>query len=536
MSTRGAVDTKTYDVLIAGAGPVGLLLACELGLAGGLSVAVLERDPDYANYQSPWKQQPLGVRGINTLSAESFHRRGLLEQVIGPEEWAKRPMDVKSTGRTGHFAGMMFDAAKVNRSAPCWKYKLPGPSLCPSPSSLGRIQEALYQRAKELDVEIIGGVDVTALAQDEEHGTVEVHTKSGHSYRSKWVVGCDGARSNIRKAAGIDMVGTEPEIFGWTVLCNLDDPNKRLKFGFTRTSTGVYGMMLPGHIFLMEPTNGEVYDRTKELTKEEFEVIVRRVTGIDNVSVKDIQIASTFTDRAKQAVTYKSGRVLLAGDSAHFHSPLGGQGLNAGIGDAMNLGWKLAAVVKGSVPLSLLDTYQKERYPVGEWITEWTRAQVATMKPDLQSRAVANLMKDLIGTSDGATHMTDRFWGLSQRYDLNLGDDEQQHHDLVGRSVPDFEFTSGSDRLGERMYSGHGQMLYLGQDDRSELVNLAQRWSSSVEYVSEPVKDNLGFRALLIRPDGVVAWVTEDGSEPDVNSAEAALHRWFGPGAEVGTK
>ncbi|KAF7537578.1 hypothetical protein G7054_g3597 [Neopestalotiopsis clavispora] len=321
------MSDQIYDVLIAGAGPVGLLLACELRLASkDISVLVLERDTDPSNTDTPWKKSPLGMRGINTLSAEALDRRGLLDQVIGEQMLSKRSFNFAESGFSGHFAGIMFDASKVDRSNPCWKYKLPGPGFSPSPSSLEMIVNATYGRAKELGVEILGGVDVTGATQDGEG--VVVHTSDDEKkYRGRWLVGCDGGRSKIRKSAGFEFVGTDAELMGWTVLCDIDDPNNRLQRGFTRTPTGLYLKMIPGHIGTMEPVKAGVeFDRTKELTAEEFQVILRRVSGCDDVSVKSLQLASSYTDRAMQAKTYRKDRIFLAGDSAHIHAPLGGQG------------------------------------------------------------------------------------------------------------------------------------------------------------------------------------------------------------------
>lgn len=518
------MSSKIYDVLIVGAGPVGLFLACELGLAGNISVLVLDRDPNPSNSNIPWKLGAVGVRGINTVSAESLHRRGLLEQTLGPEAWAKRPMDLEPRGMSGHFAGMQFDASKVNRSASCWKYKLSGPALLPSMTSLQKITNALYPRTQELGVEVRGGMDVTGVTQDEERGEVVVHTANDDEFRGKWLVGCDGGRSKVRKAGGFDFVGTEPELSGYTVQCDIDDPDNEIKKGFVRTPTGMYATMMPGHIVTVEPISNNTHGRNDDITKEDFERIVRRVTGNHNISIKSMGLALSWTDRAKQATRYRKGRVLLAGDSAHIHSPLGGQGLNAGIGDAMNLGWKLAGVVKDPARQDLLDTYERERHPLGAWITEWTRAQVTTLKPGLHNLAVANLIKDLIATSDGVTHMTDKFWGLTQRYDLST-DDNQQPHPLVGCSVPDFDFADGSGRLGERQRTGHGLIIDFGGNDAA-LRSLAKKWHS-IDYVQERAKDELGFKALLIRPDGIVVWVAE--TEVELEKAEAALRRWFSP-------
>jgi hypothetical protein len=209
--------------------------------------------------------------------------------------------------------------------------------------------------------------------------------------------------------------------------------------------------------------------------------------------------------------------VLLAGDAAHIHSPLGGQGLNLGLGDAMNLGWKLAATIRGDAPAGLLDSYFSERYPVGAQILDWSRAQVALMRPTRSSRALEAIIRDLIDTSDGATYFAERVWGVSLRYDLGGS------HPLVGRSAPDFELADGS-KLGELLRNGKG--LLLDFDGRPALQALAGRWSDRIVYLASDARDRLGSSALLVRPDGVVAWASDAG--PDHAEAAQAASRWFG--------
>ena len=186
-----------------------------------------------------------------------------------------------------------------------------------------------------------------------------------------------------------------------------------------------------------------------------MQAVLRRVSGTD-VTVTALHLASTWTDRSQQATTYRKGRVLLAGDAAHIHSPLGGQGLNLGLGDAMNLGWKLAATIRGDAPDGLLDSYTTERHPIGARILDWTRAQVALMRPDRTRARSQAVVRDLIATRDGATYFAERVWGVSLRYDL--GDE----HPLVGRSCPDFELEDGT-RVGALLRDGRGLLLDFGR-------------------------------------------------------------------------
>ncbi|MDC0707135.1 FAD-dependent monooxygenase [Stigmatella sp. ncwal1] len=495
---------KIYDVVIGGAGPVGLFLACELGMRG-VSVLVLERDETAA---SPWKTAPLGTRGLNVPSVEAFYRRGMLDEVLDPGE---RPSTLKRTAGfeyAGHFACMMLDANKLDLSR--WKYVLPGPALLPSPSETHRIETALSHRAEGFDVTVLRGKPVTAFAQSSEGVTVE---SGGERFRGKWLVGCDGGRSTIRKAADFEFVGTEAEFTGYSVLCDLDDLSK-LKPGWNLTPKGAYIVAQEKQLIVVD-FDGSAFHRTQPITREHFETVLRRVSGTD-VSVTALHLASTFTDRVKQASTYRKGRVLLAGDSAHIHSPLGAQGLSTGIGDAMNLGWKLAATIKGTAPNGLIDTYTQERHPIGAWVLEWTRAQVTVMRPDPYGHAMAKVIRGLIETNDGTHYFVERFWGNSQRYDL--GD----VHPLVGASAPDFELGDGT-RLGTKLEPGRALLIDFSKN--GAIAQRVRRWASSVDYLNVHAKNELGLKALLVRPDGIVAWVGEDAV--DLESLRAALSRWF---------
>jgi hypothetical protein len=262
--------------------------------------------------------------------------------------------------------------------------------------------------------------------------------------------------------------------------------------------------------------DGGAFHRLQPITREHVEAVLRRVSGTD-VGVTALRLAATWTDRARQATEYRTGRVLLAGDAAHVHSPLGGQGLNLGLGDAMNLGWKLAATIRGDAPADLLDSYRSERHPVGAQVLDWSRAQVALMRPSRSSRALEAIIRDLIETRDGATYFAGRVWGLTLRYDLG------SPHPLVGRSAPDFELRDGT-RLGAHLRTGRG--LLLDFEPGAPLRERAGRWSRRIGYVASDAEDRLGVSAVLVRPDGIVAWAGEESSEPDAFAAAAS--RWFG--------
>jgi len=512
-----------YDVIIAGAGPIGLFLACELGLAQ-VSVLVLERDE---NAQSPWKANPLGRRGLNTIAVEGIYRRGMLSKLYDP---AKREMSVqKKPGFQfgGHFAGMMVDANALELDR--WKYLIPGPGLAPSPATVEELETLFSERAESLGVTILRGTGVTNISEQTEDG-VTVEAGVHKIFRGRWLVGCDGGRSVVRKAAGFDFVGTEARFTGYATQCDFENAEK-LAHGFNPTKNGMFARAWADALHLID-FDGAKFDRTQEITKEHLQEVVRRVTGVPDISIKKIHLASSFTDRSKQATTYRKGRVLLAGDAAHIHSPIGAQGLNLGLGDAINLGWKLAATVRqesgtvGSQPdLTLLDTYERERHPVGEKVLDWTRAQVTTLEPSPFGAAIRSLVRDLINTSDGTNMLIERLWGFSQRYDLGNGDEAL--HPLVGCSVPDFKLQDGS-RLGSKLERGHGLLIDFEDDSNLKSLVEGEPYAARVDYVGIDATDCRDLRALLVRPDGVVAWVTEKNQAPDMDAAKAALKRWFG--------
>ena len=513
--------SQIYDVIIAGAGPIGLQLACELGLAG-TTVLVLERDPEP---QSPWKVAPLGRRGLNTPSVEGFYRRGLLSKFFEPSE---RPSSFqKTTGFQfgGHFAGIMLNANKLELDR--WKYRLPGPSLVPAPATMECIETVLTERAESLGVTILRKNGVTAIVAQDDY-SVTVKTGGNQTFRGKWLVGCDGGRSVIRKAAGFTLEGTEAKLTGYAVKCELNHP-EMLQPGFHITENGMY-VVGPNTLHLADFDNG-AFDRTQEITRDHLQEVLSRISGIPDVKITKIHLASSFTDRSKRATSYRKGRVLLAGDAAHIHSPLGAQGLNLGLGDAMNLGWKLAATVRqgadsggNKLDLSLLDTYESERQPIAARVLEWSRAQVSILQPDMYGAAMQTLIRDVVDTADGANLFIDRFWGLSQRY--NLGDGEAHAHPLVGCSAPDFELYDGS-RLGSKLVNGRGLLIDFEDDPALKALVVGQKYEARVDYLGVGAKDRCGCRALLVRPDGIVAWVADENVKPDVEALTAALEKWF---------
>ena len=505
-----------HDVVIAGAGPVGLFLACELRLAN-LSVLVLEQSADP---HSPLKRIPFGMRGLSVPTIEAFYRRGLLNHIAVPQRPGNTSKDgqgaQKPRRQAGHFAGIPFDFDNIDTSK--WPYRLPSPADTNMAAEMESIEFALAARAGAMGVDIWRGLGVDDLDQSD----AEVAIKAGsETFRARWLVGCDGGRSTVRKKGGFEFVGTDPEFTGYSVQVEMADPGK-LRMGRIYTPTGMYFQSQPGTIAMVE-FDGGAFHRAQPITLEHVQAVLRRVSGAD-VTLTALHLATTWTDRAYQATAYRKGRVLLAGDAAHIHSPLGGQGLNLGLGDAMNLGWKLVATIRGDAPADLLDSYSSERHPVGEQVLDWSRAQVALMRPSRNSRALEAIIRDLIDTRDGATYFAERVWGVSLRYDLGgahplVG----RSAPVVGRSAPDFELVDGT-RPGELL--GEGKGLLLDFDANASLQALASRWRGRITYVAADAKNRLGLSALLVRPDGVVAWAAE--ADPDLEDAAHAATRWFG--------
>jgi len=501
------MNNSIHDVIIAGAGPVGLFLACELALAKS-SVLVLEKAEEP---HSPLKQLPFGIRGLSSPTIEALRRRGLLKD-LELHKRLKNPHQNAKQGaqrQAGHFAGIPFHDGDIDASQ--WKYRLPGSSDTSLIAEMEELETVLTRRAAALGVVIERGLAITGFHQTEHGVSIQA---GGRPFNGKWLVGCDGSRSVVRKAAGFEFAGTEPEFTGYSTQVDIADPEK-LSPGRNVTPTGMYLQSQPGYVIIQDFDGGAFHNSEKPLTLEQVQEVLRRVSNTD-VTISALHTATTWTDRARQATAYRNGRVLLAGDAAHIHAPLGGQGLNLGLGDAMNLGWKLAATVQGSAPEGLLDSYYTERYPIGAQVLDWSRAQVAIMKPDPGARALNAILRDLMNTRDGATYFAGRVWGISTRY--NLGGD----HPLVGRNVPNFEFGDGA-TIDGLMHDGQG--ILLDFDGDASFKALAGEYRHRFNYIAGPAKEQLGLRAALIRPDGIVAWASDN--DPDCSELQKAAARWF---------
>ncbi len=483
-----------HAVVIIGGGPTGLTLAGELALAG-VDVAIVERRAS---------QDLIGSRagGLHARTIEVFDQRGIAGRFL-------------SQGQVAQVAGFAWIRLDISDF----------PSRHPYGLALrqNRIEEILAGWVDELGVPIYRGREVTGFTQDD--SGVEVELSDGQSLRADYLVGCDGGRSLIRKAAGIAFDGWEPSISNLIAEVELaEEP----EWGVRRDDKGIHGLskMEDGkqvRVMVTEQRPGSA----GEPTLRDLSEALIAVYGTDYGAHSPTWI-SRFTDMARQAAAYRKGRALLAGDAAHVHYPVGGQGLNLGVQDAVNLGWKLAQVVKGISPESLLDTYHAERHPVAARALRNTMAQVALLRPDDRTDALRDTMAELLSMDEPRKRIAGMMSGLDIRYDLSGG---AEGHPLLGRRMPDLdlEAASGPLRVFSLLHTARPALLNLGAPGGFDLTPWADRvqmidatyagaWELPVTgAVSAPT-------AVLIRPDGYVAWV---GERTKAGLADA-LATWFG--------
>ncbi|GAA3959992.1 FAD-dependent oxidoreductase [Amorphoplanes auranticolor] len=467
-------------MIIAGCGPTGAMLAAELRLHD-VQVLVLERETEPVSF--------VRIVGLHIRSIELLAMRGLLERV--------RP-HARQRPAGAYFAAIDKPAPEDLDSAHAYLLGIPQPVIV----------QLLEDHAIALGAQVRRGCAVAGVAQDDDGVTVEL--AEGERLRSRYLVGCDGARSTVRKLLGVGFPGEPARTETLMGEMHVSVPPQEI-------ATTVAAVRETHQAFSVQPFGNGIHrvvvpaagvsDRADPPTIEDFRQELRTIAGTD-FGVHSPRWLSRFGDATRLAERYRVARVLLAGDAAHIHPPAGGQGLNLGVQDAVNLGWKLAAQIRGWAPETLLDTYHAERHPVAEDVLDNTRAQIELSSPEPGPRAVRRLLTELMDFDEVNRHLIGKITAIGIRYDFGAGPD------LLGRRLRDIAVQQGS--LYGLLHRGRGLLL-----DRTGRLR-AGGWSDRVDYLGDRTAA-VDVPGLLLRPDGHVAWIGDDQGELDVQ-----LSRWFG--------
>ena len=484
-----------HAVVIAGAGPAGMMLAAELALAN-VDVAVVERRPDH---------DLVGSRagGFHSRTIEMLDQRGAAERFL-------------AEGTTAQAA--MFGTTLCDMSDFPTRH----------PYALGifqnKIERVMADWIAELRVEIYYSREVTGFTSSDNH--IEVQLADGDVLRAQYLVGCDGGRSLIRKQAGIEFPGWDPSRSSLIAEVELSEEPPP---GLHRDVSGVHGthLMEDGKTFRVVTSEREI-GPDSEASLDDLKAALKAAFGTD-FGVHNPTWISRFTDMTRQAATYRSGRVLLAGDAAHIHYPAGGQGIGLGVQDAFNLGWKLAQVINGTSGDALLDTYHAERHPVTARTLRHTMAMTALQRGDERSRALVDTVSELARIDEARIYLAGIVSGLDIHYDFGDG------HPLLGRRMPDLDINTqdGSRRVFEFLHTGRPLLLTLRQRQTPDVDPWADRVqlldaTYDAQDIELPVLGTVSApSAVLIRPDGYVAWLSE--AEEGNAGLSDALSMWFGP-------
>ncbi|MFD0683216.1 FAD-dependent monooxygenase [Actinomadura fibrosa] len=490
------------DVIIVGAGPTGLTLAGELRL-GGAEVIVLERMTERG-----WQSRGIG---FTARATEMFHQRGLLDRLENPE-----------TTTRGHFGGIPIDYGILEgahfgvRNAPQY-----------------RIEEMLETRARELGASVRRGYELTGLDDTGDGVTATVRGPDGtEQVSARYLVGCDGGRSTVRRLAGFTFAGSDATREMYLADVRGCDIKPRRIGELSPRGMVMAAPLEEGYTRIIVCENGNRPDPGEQVTFTGRQVgfteladAWQRMTG-DSIHHGEARWVSSFTDATRQATEYRRGRVLLAGDAAHIHLPAGGQGLSVGAQDAFNLGWKLAATVTGRAPEGLLDTYESERHPVGARVLLNTLAQGTLNLNDSSVEPLRTVMAEIIAIPAAARHLIGMVSGFDVRYDMGVPDG----HPLLGGRMPDraLELADGGrDQVARLLHAARGVLITA--DASGAAARTAAGWSDRVDIVrvrsfpSVPEACGAATESVLLRPDGYVAWVAPDGGD-----LGDALRRWFG--------